>query len=511
MNGFREKGPQKKADTSPAEVEASPSSRGAALRAEKAAFAANVARRERIYRKATGEAGEAKIPQGSGAPLPAPVQRAMEPAIGADLSRVRVHTGGDSAQAATQLGAKAFTVGNDVHFGSGQFTPGTKEGDRLIAHELTHTVQNGKGVQKKAEGVSQPGEPAEKEADAVADHVTDKLHGKSDKAAPTVQAQAPKISRAEDKEAPAKDPELEEILAKLKPFGITFESPPGRVALLLVKTGRGQAVTADEKNQATSAVNSLDPGGFSKVMTALQAFGLLDAYLKAIGEDNAKKTTDQMAVEVPVPAVGFGRVNQAAVQQHFEAANKILEPHNIKVKLGSFVDADQELKREGGAKKLVGDSSGKISGNKLNTNSVGQYQDVVGRIIERLQKPGTLTSFWFGEIIQTPDTEEELAGRAIREAEDSRFRGREAVFVDINADDNVLAHELGHILGGKGAEGKHAAGKDGKPESGDPKNLMFHKPEGGKELTPEQVQAFKTSIYGNISKAQIKPEQKKEG
>lgn len=120
----------------------------------------------------------------------------MEPRLGADLSSAKVHSGGDSAKAASELGARAFTVGNDVHFNAGEFAPGSKEGDRLIAHELTHVVQGQRsGIQRKEadgskgasslletgtvareEDVSHPGEPAEKEADAVADRVTDALH-----------------------------------------------------------------------------------------------------------------------------------------------------------------------------------------------------------------------------------------------------------------------------------------------------------------------------------------------
>src|SRR5439155_10052591 len=89
-----------------------------------------------------------------------------------------------------------FTIGSDVHFNSGEFAPGTKEGDRLLAHELTHTVQGQRsGIQRKPEesdenaggekhagaDVSKPGEPAEEEADKVADEVTGKLHGDGDK------------------------------------------------------------------------------------------------------------------------------------------------------------------------------------------------------------------------------------------------------------------------------------------------------------------------------------------
>ena len=106
-----------------------------------------------IQRKANGGGGAAaaSIPGGPGAPLGGGVQSRMERTLGADLSGVRVHTGGDSAEAAEGLGARAFTVGSDVHFGRGEFAPGSREGDRLLAHELTHVVQGQKsGVQRKA-------------------------------------------------------------------------------------------------------------------------------------------------------------------------------------------------------------------------------------------------------------------------------------------------------------------------------------------------------------------------
>jgi len=155
----------------------------------------------RVQRKADGGggAGNVAIPESGGSKLPDGVRSKMEPKLGADLSDVRVHTGGESASAATGLGARAFTVGSDVHFNAGEFAPGSKEGDRLLAHELTHVVQGKKsGVHRKAapqDGaaadaaggaagaehaggeVSHPDEPAEKEADAVADGVTDQLHG----------------------------------------------------------------------------------------------------------------------------------------------------------------------------------------------------------------------------------------------------------------------------------------------------------------------------------------------
>lgn len=66
-----------------------------------------------------------------------------EPRVRADLSRVRIHRDDLAAESAAAVGARAYTVGQNIVFGRGQFHPGTACGDQLLAHELTHTVQQG--------------------------------------------------------------------------------------------------------------------------------------------------------------------------------------------------------------------------------------------------------------------------------------------------------------------------------------------------------------------------------
>ncbi|MEO7496430.1 MAG: DUF4157 domain-containing protein, partial [Massilia sp.] len=87
---------------------------------------------------------------GSGSPLPAKVINFMEPRFKADFSRVRIHTGQQAAQLSAQLHAQAFTVGNNIFFGKDKFKPDSPEGQELIAHELTHTIQQGAAVQRSA-------------------------------------------------------------------------------------------------------------------------------------------------------------------------------------------------------------------------------------------------------------------------------------------------------------------------------------------------------------------------
>jgi len=76
-----------------------------------------------------------------GRPLEPALRQDMEKRFGHDFSRVRVHSGAVAEQSAQDVDAKAYTVGHDIVFGAGRFTEGTNEGRRLIAHELTHVVQ----------------------------------------------------------------------------------------------------------------------------------------------------------------------------------------------------------------------------------------------------------------------------------------------------------------------------------------------------------------------------------
>lgn len=81
---------------------------------------------------------------GKGEPLQADLRDQFEAGLGADLSSVRLHTGSESSEAAQAVRAKAYTVGNDVHFGAGQYDPSSRNGQFLIAHEVAHTVQQGR-------------------------------------------------------------------------------------------------------------------------------------------------------------------------------------------------------------------------------------------------------------------------------------------------------------------------------------------------------------------------------
>ena len=89
---------------------------------------------------------------GSGSALPESVRGHAEARFDFDFSRVKVHTGTDAAGASRSLNARAFTIGEHVFFGAGEFQPESSAGQRLVAHELTHVVQQSRGVGKAGHG-----------------------------------------------------------------------------------------------------------------------------------------------------------------------------------------------------------------------------------------------------------------------------------------------------------------------------------------------------------------------
>ncbi|HZU85254.1 MAG TPA: DUF4157 domain-containing protein, partial [Polyangiaceae bacterium] len=108
-----------------------------------------------------------------GSHVDARIAKRVEQATGRALGDVRVHVDAQAQDAARSMKARAYTVGQDVYFAAGQYKPGTPDGDRLIAHELIHTVQQRQG-DSSSEGkleVSSRGDRHEHEADDLADAI----------------------------------------------------------------------------------------------------------------------------------------------------------------------------------------------------------------------------------------------------------------------------------------------------------------------------------------------------
>ncbi len=104
----------------------------------------------------------------SGRPLDLATRRKLEPRFGHDFSQVRIHTDMQAAQSARQVNAHAYTVGRDIVFAEGRYAPQTSRGMELLAHELSHTVQQKKAVVGDEIAVGEANSAAEREADRMA-------------------------------------------------------------------------------------------------------------------------------------------------------------------------------------------------------------------------------------------------------------------------------------------------------------------------------------------------------
>ena len=121
----------------------------------------------------------AVLPGGSGEPMTEPLRVAMESRFGSDFRGVRIHADGAAAAAAGAMHAEAFTSGRDVYFAAGRYAPQSEDGQRLLAHELAHVVQQSGGAApgrvagQLGDGaiVGAHDDPLEREADRSADAV----------------------------------------------------------------------------------------------------------------------------------------------------------------------------------------------------------------------------------------------------------------------------------------------------------------------------------------------------
>lgn len=123
----------------------------------------------------------AKEPATGGAPLPDNVRTKMEARFGEDFSGVQIHTGSKDVDT---IGAGAAAKGEHIHFATGSFDPASKDGEKLIGHELTHVVQQRGAAPSGKPEAAPSSSPAEQEAEKVGEHIASMSGGKSEHKAP---------------------------------------------------------------------------------------------------------------------------------------------------------------------------------------------------------------------------------------------------------------------------------------------------------------------------------------
>jgi hypothetical protein len=172
-----------------------------------------------------------------GVPLSLAERRFFEPRFGCDFSRVRLHIGSHAARSANELYAKAYTIGENIAFGVGQYAPSYSDGKRLLAHELTHVVQQG-GI---AQGVRQTS-ASEKQRIACQDMAS------------TIDYQHEKESQ---QNADMRNTKLQPSISKIGITKVDTEEQPFVQRLIFIGTASDNHVlTVEEENQILHPLTS---------------------------------------------------------------------------------------------------------------------------------------------------------------------------------------------------------------------------------------------------------------
>jgi hypothetical protein len=243
-----------------------------------------------LQRSSTDSSQSAEVPgivhdvlQRPGQPLDPAIRTVMEPHFGTDFSQVRVHSGTLAEQSARAVNANAYTAGHNIVFGSGQFAPGTNVGKRLIAHELTHVVQqssassmNGGG--NRTNGLSPIHQPSagwlatiqRDEAGGGSTEFHDRVTMKSQNTnSPIIEGT---VTRTET--APASGSKPQEVISSRK-MHVTFD--PSNCSITIpfgynfVQAAQALSTTTCEDPPSTTAVPLLSTDAFNNIKASFLA------------------------------------------------------------------------------------------------------------------------------------------------------------------------------------------------------------------------------------------------
>lgn len=181
--------------------------------------------------------------------------------FGHDFSRVRIHADARAAESAKDVGARAYTVGNHIAFGAGRYSPATVEGQRLLAHELTHTIQQENVLTSQlpiGDGTRQEFE---------ADHAANAIHGADPMPAATAQFG---ITLARQKDEPG-DAKAEAKPAKCPKSHTIPDDVYDAIGAAWKKSGHGGAKVQEQGGRVVT-----DSSGKRAIRTGSGASGSLD-------------------------------------------------------------------------------------------------------------------------------------------------------------------------------------------------------------------------------------------
>ena len=237
--------------------------------------------------------------------LPASIRSRMEQRFAHDFTNVRIHVGTEAANAADVLGASAFTRGEHIAFGRNAPAPATEDGRRLLAHELTHVVQQKLATPSRREsGVSRPDDLAEREAERIASGATDEVRA---------------IPRAAIARQPLAPPAGAPPASSAPPVFNIFEEPSATTAAG-AKAAFDKYLLLSPGDQERARRWSHGTGALQKVLAALGPTDAADPkysaavhdILRWIEETETRKTTGKSDADIAKTQAGFIKTQAAS-------------------------------------------------------------------------------------------------------------------------------------------------------------------------------------------------------
>lgn len=261
-------------------------------------------------------AGARAVPQASDVPLEHDTREFMERRFGHDFSRVRVHTDSEAASSVKSANAQAYTVGNNVVFGSGQYNPGSPSGRQLLAHELAHVVQQ----DKPSAGMAQAAD-YESEANAASHRAA-----KGERASVTLAAPPVIQKQALPGSAPAAD--LTESASPIMAAAI------GSVTLDGFETGKAD-ISADNRTKLARTADTIIKLFRKYPASTIRVIG----YTDAVGQESDNQVLGQARadsvqaalLDMGIPGVSVHTESRGATEPVVKS--KKSEPRNRRVEV----------------------------------------------------------------------------------------------------------------------------------------------------------------------------------
>ncbi len=287
----------------------------------------------------TDISSELQSSRGAGSPLPETSRNQMESGFGTDLSEVRVHTDQRAQRMAQDIGAQAFTSGSDIYFNQGRFNPGTAQGDALLAHELTHTIQQGavdpqQAPQNNADGSTSAPATSTTAVDSVLENAT---------TSPTPEtpanAEAPANSQEEAPQNAEAQPSEAQTAATPYPRS-PQEDPAFQQAENQVEDRSETAQTTQPASQAAAAASAAAPAASNEQLSEAQAGQV------AVMEEQEPGTFDAVAFKARL----MERIEAMQLPANEEEADDFENNNNIdEVTADGTVMASAERQQAAGA------------------------------------------------------------------------------------------------------------------------------------------------------------------